>query len=152
MDGEELGPITQEDYNELLVEMAEEQAEEEDLPADFPTAKKERNMFTLFENILAMKENSKVGNLGTNELGDLLISVRDCQKIDLLSDTLHHKEFGSFFDKLGQITLATSMSKKGWLVENVVTQRRIQQKRTIDTIEQPSSMNKKGWGWRTRNR
>lgn len=146
---EELDP---EEYQELLEEIAEEQAEEDVLPEDYPKPKEDKNLFTLFENILDLKDNSKVSNLSKMELGDLMISVRDSQKINLLAKTLHHESFGKFFDDMGQITLATSMSKKGWLVENIVTQRKMQVKRNIDSTEPIENFKQKKWGWRTRNR
>jgi hypothetical protein len=66
----------------------------------------------------------KAYSLDGRELGDLGISVRDCQRISLLAKLLHHEEFAKYFMGTGEITLSTAMSKKGWFVELFVTSKK----------------------------
>lgn len=97
----------------------------------FPAAKKQDSLFTLFSKVWRTKDSSKVGNLDREELGNLGFSVRDSQHIAFFADFLGHKGVSSYFNRLGEITLATSMSKKGWFVELFVTSKKFAHKGTL---------------------
>ena len=101
---------------------------------NYPIAKKPDSLFTLFKDVWRTSDSSKVANLEKDELGDLGISVRDCQRIALLAGVLHHKKFGSYFDEQGEITLSTSMSRKGWFVEMFVTTRKFAHRGNIGNL------------------
>ena len=124
-----------EEDREYENELQEEQIEEARRggEAEFPRPKKSESLYNLFHEILAIADSSKVGNLDKYELGDLRFSVRDCQRIALLSQTLHHSVFAEFFGLMGEITLSTSSSKKGWFSELFVTQRKISSKMATQT-------------------
>ena len=109
----------------------------------FPQAKKNDNLFTLFKDVIAIRDSSKVSNLNPRELGDLSISVRDCQQIALLGDIFGHKKFAEFYGDRGEITLATSSSKKGWLVELFVTSKKFAAKSSTASSEGITSKKKK---------
>lgn len=104
----------------------EEQREvfEEQTGGGMPGARKPESLFSLFKDVWRNQNSSKVANLDGRELGDLGISVRDCQRIALLGDLFHHPNFAKYFMDTGEITLATSMSKKGWFVELFVTSKK----------------------------
>ena len=68
---------------------------------------------------------SKVGNLNNEEIGRSKISVRDALTLANLGETFHHQKFGNFWRSVGMVTISTSMSKKGWLVEQSISQRKI---------------------------
>jgi hypothetical protein len=70
------------------------------------------------------------------------LSVRNCEFLAGLGLLLHNKSYNEFFMRKAEITLATSMSKKGWLPELVVSQKKFSQ-RTV----QPMNMQapKKGF-------
>ena len=107
-----------------------EEGEEQYQPADYPIPKPGESLYTLFNNVLRLKDNSKVANLDKTELGDLRISVRDCQRVSLIANTLHHPIFGDFFNRTAEIVLTTSASKKGWFTELFVSQKRLSAKTT----------------------
>jgi hypothetical protein len=92
---------------------------EEQTGSNLPGARKPESLFSLFKDVWRNTNSSKVSNLDGRELGDLGISVRDCQRISLLAKLLHHEEFAKYFMGTGEITLSTAMSKKGWLVNNL---------------------------------
>jgi hypothetical protein len=96
----------------------------EDSQATLPGGKRSESLFSLFKDVWRTSDSSKVSNLDAREIGDLGISVRDCQRISLLSDVLHHPKFSSYFGDLSEITLTTAMSKKGWFVEIFVTSKK----------------------------
>lgn len=100
------------------------------------------SIFTFFNNILKMKDSKKVANLDKRELGMLDLSVRNCAQLSLLGALLYNKSYSDFFTNKAEITLATSMSKKGWLPELVVSQKRFSQ-RSVQPISPPKQ--KKGF-------
>jgi len=89
------------------------------------TGQREReSIFSFFKHILGIKDSSKVGNLNPKELGMLDLSVRNNEYLAKLGYLLHNKSYHDFFMSNAEITLATSMSKRGWLPELVVSQKR----------------------------
>jgi len=131
----------QADYEDQadIDEEARERAEE--AYAGYPTPKTKDTIFTFFRHVLGIKDSSKVGNLSEKELGILPLSVRNCQYLGLVGQSLNHDSFKNFFNNQSQITLATSASKKGWLVELVVSQKKFAQ-RTVKALR--PAMIKKG--------
>src|SRR3990167_1374322 len=119
-DYEEIQDAIEEDQLEEQTEKQKE-AQDEVYEDTAPTYKEKDDLYSLFKWIIARTDSSKVGNLDKVELGLLNISVRDCQRISLIGDVLKHAQFGKFFLGQGEITLATSLSKKGHLVELFVT-------------------------------
>lgn len=97
---------------------------EDQTGANLPGGRKPESLFSLFKDVWRTKDSSKVSNLDGKELGDLGISVRDCQRIGLLANVFHHKKFAEYFIGTGEITLATASSKKGWFVELFVTSKK----------------------------
>jgi len=82
------------------------------------------SVFSFFKKLLTITDSTKVANLDKRELGSPELSVRNCQRLAYLGDIMHNEAFNSYFMKQGEITLATSMAKKGWLPELVVSQKR----------------------------
>jgi hypothetical protein len=108
----------------------------------YPGAVPRESIFTFFKHILGIKDSSKVANLDKRELGMLDLSVRNSEHLGKLGYMLHNKSYGDFFMNKAEITLATSMSKKGWLAELVVSQKKFSQ-RTVQPMNlQPA---KKGF-------
>jgi len=132
---EELGQMQQD----------QEDAEMQYYP-DYPRPIDDGNLFTLFRRVLKQKDNSKVANLNKEELGNLFISVRDCQKIAELANQLGHQTFAEFFKKQADIILQTSASKKGWFVELFVSQKRYSAQRSTEQV-QPAQGGRRKWSW-----
>jgi len=120
-DNEEDEAETQlEDQAEQQKEIYDEQAQEFQEKSD---------LYNLFWKVVESDDSSKVGNVKDAELGTLNITIRDCQKIALLADTLGHPGFAKFFRAQAEIVLSTSASKDGWLPELFVTQRKYSTKK-----------------------
>lgn len=113
----------QEDYNDFVTEDQEDRQF-----GSYPGQIEKDSIFTFFKRLLGLKDSSKVANLDKRELGMLDLSVRNCQYLANLGRMLHNKSYYSFFMGKGEITLATSMSKKGWLSELVVTNKKLTQR------------------------
>jgi len=127
----------QSDYGDFQQEIQEEQQF-----GSYPNQAPRETIFTFFKHILGIKDSSKVGNLDRRELGMLDLSVRNSEHLGKLGFMLHNKSYGDFFMNKAEITLATSMSKKGWLPELVVSQKKFSQ-RTVQPMNfQPA---KKGF-------
>lgn len=116
------------DREELMEDQMDAQKEYQDESYGQSTYQPKDDLYSLFWKVVKIKDSSKTGNLSKEELGILDLSVRDCQRIALLAITLGHLEFAKFFTAVGEITLATSASKKGWLAELFVTARKLQTK------------------------
>ena len=141
-------PMTQEEYEEL-----EERERQQGYSPDYVNQEEPGNLFTLFKKVLKLQDNSKVGNLGQMELGDLMISVRDCKKIALLAEKLGHQTFANFFHDQAEIILQTSASKKGWFVNLFVTSKKFSAAKVEETnqYQQPQGGNKR-WTWGRKDR
>jgi hypothetical protein len=130
-EGEE-GTVSEEEYldEEDLAENQERMEDQHDDIenvewADVPQQKRIEGLYQLFQKVLRSKDNSKVANLDKYELGPQpFMNVRNAQFLALLGATVHHKQFAGFFYSLGEITLRTSASKKGWFTELFVSQKK----------------------------
>lgn len=135
--------LEHEDYKDQVEHQENSQWENEWEQAQVPTMRKSDSLFTLFQKVWKSGDNSKVGNLNNVELGKLDISVRDNQYLFLLGKTFHHDNFGNFFRLNGEITLATSASKKGWFTELFVSQKKFTTRATGSNA--PTEQQKKRW-------
>lgn len=86
------------------------------------------NLFKLFRDTWKTNNSTKVGNLNTQELGSISISIRGCQHLASLGEQFGHPGFANFFKTQAEITSSTSMAKKGWFAELFVSQRKYSQK------------------------
>lgn len=112
--------------DDMAIESMEKQQDwSEDLT---PAYEKKDDLFSLFWKMVNKSDSSKIANLSKQELGMLNLSVRDCQKIALLADTLNHHGFARFFRDQAEIITSTSLSKGGFLPQIVVTSRRVKAK------------------------
>ena len=116
----------QEEYSDNFLNEQREQWDE--AGGNYPMAKKPDSLFTLFKNVWRTYDSSKVANLDIKELGVLGLDVRHAQEIAYFGKLLGHQEIEDYFGKVAEITLATSMSKKGWFVELFVTSKKFAHK------------------------
>jgi len=148
MVGEEYIEDLREDLEDEELENIEERRKsinediyEETAPGQF---EKKDDLYSLFWKVVKERDSSKVGNLDKTELGMLNISIRDCQKIGLLADTLGHPGFAKFFREQAEIILSTSANKKGWLPELFVSQRKFTTKARESNLPGLQPPKKKG--------
>ena len=112
---------------------------------NYPISKKPDSLFSLFKEVWKAKDSSKVANLDPKtELGDLGLTVRHCQKIAIASKILGEEDVASYFDNLAEITLSTSMAKKGWFSELFVSTKKFAQKGSMQNLA-GSGEKKKKW-------
>lgn len=126
----------QQDYGEYQQEYQEDQQF-----GTMPEQNRRESLFSFFKHIIGIKDSSKVANLDKLELGRLDLSVRNCEYLAKLGNVLHNKSFNEFFMAKAEITLATSMSKKGWLPELIVSQKRFTQ-RSVQPVAIPPQQKK----------
>ncbi len=93
-----------------------------------PSPTKTEDLYSLFWKVIEKPDSSKLGNLDKTELGMLDMSVRDCQAIAILCDIVEYKEVAKWLRNRAEVILATSSSKKGWLVELFVSAKRFTSK------------------------
>jgi len=122
----------QQDYGNYI----EEQQEEQQF-GNYIGSKPKEGIFTFFNRVIGLKDSSKVANLDKKELGMLDLSVRSCGYLANLGNLLNNKSYKDFFMSKGEVVLATSMSKKGWLPELVVSQKRFSQRSIQPIVPQP---------------
>lgn len=132
----------QQDQGEYQQDIQEDQQFGTQQFGNYPDPVPRESIFTFFRHILGIKDSSKVGNLDRRELGMLDLSVRNSEHLANLGSMLHNKSYNDFFMRKAEITLATSMSKKGWLPELVVSQKKFSQRTVQPMSLQPS---KKGF-------
>ena len=87
---------------------------------NYPQPEEKITIFSIFKKIIDTFDTSKVGNLDENEL----FAVRQLQHLALFCGKLNYSELDEYFRKKGEVVLATSLSKKGAIIEALVTQKR----------------------------
>jgi hypothetical protein len=103
----------------------------------YPTAPPKESIFTFFAKVLGLRDSSKVANLDRRELGMLDLSVRNCKYLAHLGLMLNNAEYCGFFMNKAEITSSTSMSKKGWFQELVISQKKFSQRSVQPMAMQP---------------
>ena len=87
-----------------------------------PTQQKKDSALILFRDLIKEKDSRKFGNLTTEELGKTNLSVRGTLNIASYFDAEGLTTIGDYFRQKAEITNATSMSRKGWFGNLIVTQ------------------------------
>jgi hypothetical protein len=92
-----------------------------------PSLEDKQNVFTFLFNVATAKDTTKIANLRDdremNELGNPCYTVRGSKEMSLISDKIMENEyFKSYFDCESENTLATSLSRGGFLVRQSSTQ------------------------------
>ena len=118
MSEENLEPLSQEEEI-ILQRLLGEKGRQ-----DYPTPKDKADVISYFKKVIAMNDNSKTANLDIIELGIAKLPVRTVQDLSLYAEKMDMKGFSNYFKAEGQITLATSLSKDGFLDVLAVTQKR----------------------------
>lgn len=123
-------PDPEEEIEEQIESQVERQneAQEEYLEDNSPSYEKPETLYSLFRDVIRMKDFTKLGNLNKVELGMLTISVRDLQYISMTALILGEISFASWLSEQSQIILKTSVAKNGWQQELFVTAKRFASK------------------------
>lgn len=92
-----------------------------------PSIDEKQNVHTFLFSVVSAKDTTKIGNLGTdkemNELGNPQYNVRGAKEMSLIADKIMgNTYFKEYFDIDAENTLATSLSKDGFLVKQGTTQ------------------------------
>lgn len=104
---------------------------------DNPNAQDEKNnVHTFLLNVVNAEDNSKIGNLrddkDMNELGNPSYTVRGSKDMALIAGQIMNNDFFAvYFETEAQNTLATSLSRGGFLVR----QASIQTKQIVDSTK-----------------
>lgn len=94
------------------------------LDANYPIQKEQQSLYTLFKWVIQKKDTSKIGNLLKQELGDHSITVRDAQHLSELGKIFSNPAYEDYFKQHAEITLATSLSRDGFLDTLFVSQKK----------------------------
>jgi len=106
--------------------MAEEELTEAQAEAMLRSfAEQKETPVSFFTKVITNDDSSKIGNLSEEELGSPQIPVRTSQELGLFcNEVCNEKEFGEYFNKKAEIILSTSLSKEGFLLRQVGTNRK----------------------------
>ncbi len=129
--------LTKEEREELSKQLDEEIGTTQDYGS--PTPEKKDSTLILYRELIAAKDSKKFGNLSKEELGKVTIGARHHLDSALFCDSQGLPELAQYFEDKAEIIFATSLSLKGKLIDNIVTQIRKEQKAP------PTITQKKGW-------
>ncbi len=92
-----------------------------------PTQEDKHNIHTFLNNVAVSEDTTKTANLrddkDLNELGIPIYTVRGAKEMALISDKIMDNEyFKEYFEKESENTLATSLSREGFLIKQATTQ------------------------------
>ena len=126
------------DHQSDVYDADNEAKEEQDLFGNYPVSKEKDSIFTFFKHLVGIKDTTRVSNIDpSRELGMLQFSIRTNQYLGLVGDVCGDDDFANFWRAQSQIITATAMSKKGWLTELPVSQKRFAS-RTVRPIRTES--------------
>ena len=94
----------------------------------FPMQKDKSDQYNWFWRVVRLAKADRlirVGNLDKNEIGNANVSIRDGMNLAQLGKIFGHKKFGEYWENLSATTSASSMAKKGWLIESSISQKRV---------------------------
>lgn len=116
--------------------MTEQEAEA--LLRQFAESKETSHSF--FTRVIQQEDSTKIGNLTAEELGVSQLPARTYKELELFcKDVCDDETFGDYWKKMGEIQFASSVSKEGFLLKIVGTQR----KEIADLT--PKKKENKGW-------
>lgn len=95
------------------------------MDANYPVQKEQQGLYQTLWKMITRKDSTKIANLQKVELGDCNITVRDAQHLKQLGITFNNPIYAMYYGGHGEITLATSMSRDGWLGELFISQKKM---------------------------
>ncbi len=129
--------MTEEVSDEEIKQLEEElkKLESKDTSYGSPTAVQKESLFKFFNKILTIKDTTRVGNLSTPEIGLSRLSLRGNKSIALYAEVEGLNIVRDYFNNQANILSETSMSKKGFFLQTVITQIRKEKKGTDKSQE-----------------
>jgi len=112
--------VSDEELKQLEEELADLEAQEKSYGS--PTQQKKDSALILFRDLIKEKDSKKFGNLTTEELGKTNLSVRGMLNIANYFDVEGLSSIGDYYRRKAEIINASSMSRKGWFGQLIVTQ------------------------------
>ncbi len=124
--GDEKMNVTPEEISNMDAEelqtLQDQVDEEEDTGYGSPTPEKKDNQLKLFRDIINTEDSRKVANLHKTELGEVKVGVRGHLDISLYCAAEKLEPLVEYFEAKAEITSATSLSRKGFLLQTMITQ------------------------------
>lgn len=108
-----------------------------EISSNIPTSQQKDSILKFFRELISVKDSRKIANLGNDELKLTrylldLSHYAGAEKLNIVEN---------YIQGLAEINLATSMSKKGFLVQSAITQIKKEQK-----MKEPTPETKKWFG------
>ena len=122
-----------------MQDMEDDLRDRQESALDYPMPEVKDNVFKFFRELLRMKDSSKVGNLKKDELGSLLLPVRNYRDIGNYNESEGQEIVAAYLNLKAETILATSLSRDGFLPQLFVTQIKKEQKVRKHDVES------KGW-------
>jgi len=100
-----------------------------------------QNLHSFFTKVIRSERTTKVGNLDTDELGTSKLPLRTYLELGLFcKDIAGDEDFSNYFEEMGEIQTASSLSKEGFLMKLAVTM-----KKELADVSPKSKSKNKGW-------
>lgn len=122
--------MTEEVSDEEIKQLEEElkKLEDKDTSYGSPTAIQKDSLFKFFRDILTLKDTTRVGNLSAPEIGLSRLSVRGNKHIARYAEAEGLDIVKDYFGDMSNILTESSMAKKGFFLQTVVTQIKAEKK------------------------
>jgi hypothetical protein len=98
------------------------------LESNYPIQKEQQGLYQTLWKMIQRRDSTKIANLQKVELGDVDITVRGAQHLSKLGDIFGNPLYADFYKAHAEISLATSMSRDGWLGELFISQKKFSAK------------------------
>ena len=123
-------------------EMTQEQAEEYIKSLGIaPVPEEKHSVHSFLHKVATSEDTTKTGFIMEEEMGLPTLTLRSCKELALFCKEVADMEyFADFFNKMGEVLTATSLSKEGFLTKLAVVIRR----ETSNILRAPMKQNK-GW-------
>ena len=112
------------------MEQQRDDRDESEFFGDRAMPKEDYSLYRLFDDIRKSDNSLKVANLQVSELGNPIVTVRDALFLAKLGEMTNHIGWAEFWKHQAEMTDASSMSKKGWFTELLVSSKRFTNKTT----------------------
>jgi len=88
-------------------------------------AESKANMHSFFTNVVKASDTTRTGNLNQDELGISNLPVRTLKELGVFCrEVANQNEFGKYFDEISEVQTSSSLSKDGFLMKLVVTNKK----------------------------